>query len=368
MFNAELDVPESLMKSRTDSNGAQRPEPLRSAVGKNPILLNRHPANPILTAADWPYPIHVVFNAGATLLEDGTTLLLCRCEDRRGFSHFCAARSKNGVDGWEIDAEPTLLPDRQNHPEELWGIEDPRITFVPELGEYVIAYTAYGELGPGVAIATTRDFRTFERYGLAMEADDKDACLFPYRIHGKFALVHRPMTEAGGNVWISYSDDLRTWGGSKLLLPARRGGWWDANKIGLSPPVLETERGWLMFYHGVRRHAAGSLYRLGMALFDKENPEKCLRRSQSWIFGPEAPYEINGDVAYAVFPCGFTVGDDGDTLRMYYGAADTSICLATGSIRELLDYLDEDGTELTGIAGLPAEQRQMATALKAAGA
>ncbi|MEA2338778.1 MAG: beta,4-mannooligosaccharide/beta,4-mannosyl-N-acetylglucosamine phosphorylase, partial [Thermoanaerobaculia bacterium] len=88
-------------------------------------LFHRSERNPILSAADWPYPVHTVFNAGATLLADGTTLLLCRVEDRRGLSHLCAARSKDGVTGWVIDAKPTLLPDAENHPEELWGVEDP---------------------------------------------------------------------------------------------------------------------------------------------------------------------------------------------------------------------------------------------------
>jgi predicted GH43/DUF377 family glycosyl hydrolase len=91
-----------------------------------------------------------VFNAGATMLADGTTLLLCRVEDRRGLSHLCAARSRNGVDGWEIDKEPTLMPNPQAYPEEIWGIEDPRITFVPELQQYVVTYTSYSRGGPGV--------------------------------------------------------------------------------------------------------------------------------------------------------------------------------------------------------------------------
>src|SRR5450631_2975324 len=106
------------------------------------VLLERHPKNPILTAADWPYPAHTVFNPGATLLADGTTLLLCRVEDRRGLSHLCAARSVNGVDNWQIDPQPTLVSDPEHFPEELWGIEDPRITFVPELKKYAIVYTA----------------------------------------------------------------------------------------------------------------------------------------------------------------------------------------------------------------------------------
>lgn len=146
-----------------------------------------------------------------------------------------------------------------------------------------------------------------------------------------------------------------------MFLPARRGSWWDANKIGLSPPPIETDRGWLVLYHGVRHHAAGSLYRIGLALFDIDHPEKCLKRCQSWMFGPAADYEITGDVGYAVFPCGYTIGEDGDTLYLYYGAADTSICLATGSIKQMLDWLDKDGTEFIGLAGQLAERIQLAS-------
>jgi len=323
-----------------------------------PDLLKRSPKNPILTAADWPYPVHTVFNPGATRLSDGTTLLLCRAEDRRGISHLCAARSVNGVDGWVIDPEPTFAPDPINHPEELWGIEDPRISYMPDLDEYFIAYTAFGMAGPGVAIASTKDFKTFERFGLVMQADDKDAAIFPRRFNGEYAMIHRPSTDMGAHMWLSLSPDLRNWGGHSVLLPARRGAWWDANKIGLSPPPIETKRGWLVMYHGVRRHAAGSLYRLGLALFDLDNPDICLKRSQSWIFGPEAPYEIAGDVGYAVFPCGYTVAEDGDTIHFYYGAADTCICMATASITELLDWLDKDGTEYMGVAGQQAERGQ----------
>lgn len=307
-------------------------------------LFHRHSDNPILKARDWPYPAHAVFNAGATRLHDGTTLLLCRVEDRTGLSHLCAARSADGVTGWVIDAEPTLRSDPDRHPEELWGVEDPRITFVEEIGKYAIAYTAFGKGGPGVSLALTEDFVKFERCGLVMQPDDKDAALLPRRIGGMFALVHRPIADSGAHVWISYSPDLRSWGGHRMMLQARRGGWWDANKVGLSPPLIETERGWLMLYHGVRHTAAGALYRLGVALFDLEQPAQLLLRGNEWIFGPEAPYETHGDVANVAFPCGYTIGNDRDTINLYYGAADTSLALATGSIREILAWLNEHGT------------------------
>lgn len=300
--------------------------------------------NPILSTSIWPYRVNSVFNPGATLLADGTTLLLCRVEDRRGISHLCAARSANGVDNWQIDSQPTFLSDPINHPEELWGVEDPRITYVPELNRYAVVYTAYSHEGPGVAMALTDDFINFERYGFLMSPDDKDACLFPRRINGRWAMIHRPLTHLASNItahiWISYSDDLRMWGNPKVMLEARSGAWWDSNKIGLSPPVIETPQGWLMIYHGVKLNAAGAIYRLGLALFDLEDPEKCIKRGDEWFYAPEESYERHGDVDNVVFPCGYTIAPDGDTINLYYGAADTCIAMATGSISAMLEWLE----------------------------
>jgi predicted GH43/DUF377 family glycosyl hydrolase len=305
-------------------------------------LFRRHKKNPILTADNWPYPVNSVFNAGATLLQDGTTLLLCRVEDRRGLSHLCAARSVNGRDSWQIDQQPTLLPDPDNYPEELWGIEDPRITFVPELKKYAIVFTAFTRDGPGVALALTEDFKKFERFGVIMPPEDKDAALLPYRIDGNWAMIHRPVSAPRAHMWISFSPDLKNWGKHILMMDARRGAWWDANKIGLSPPPIETPEGWLVIYHGVKQTCSGCIYRLGLALFDLKKPEILIKRSSEWIFSPQEPYELNGDVGNVVFPCGYTICPDGDTINLYYGAADTSIALATGSIKEMLEWLEKD--------------------------
>lgn len=327
------------------------PHPLESVTHFDGPLFTRSAGNPILSRSDWPYPINSVFNAGAVQLSSGDTLLLCRVEDRRGLSHLCAARSANGIDGWRIDAEPTLAANPREYPEEIWGLEDPRITYVPELQQYAVAYTSFARGGPGVSLALTSDFKTFERYGVIMPPEDKDAALLPRRIGGFWALIHRPVTPTGAHMWISYSPDLRHWGSHKVILEARRGGWWDANKIGLCSPPIETPRGWLMLYHGVRRTAAGSIYRLGLALFDLDRPDVCLQRGDSWMFGPEAPYERNGDVHDVVFPCGQIIDADGDTIRLYYGAADSCVAMATGSIVALLAWLDKhsspgDGTAL----------------------
>lgn len=322
-----------------ESAGPAALEPAKAKACVDQPLFTRYAGNPILDRERWPYPINSVFNAGAVRLADGDTLLLCRVEDRRGLSHLCAARSSNGFDGWRIDPRPTLMANPEKYPEEIWGIEDPRITYVPELEQYAVAYTSFARGGPGVSLALTRDFREFERLGVVMPPEDKDAALLPRRIDGSWALIHRPVTTLGAHMWISYSTDLRNWGSHKIMLEARRGGWWDANKIGLCSPPIETAKGWLTIYHGVRQTASGCIYRLGLALFDLEHPETCLQRGDSWMFGPEASYERGGDVQDVVFPCGQTIGADGDTIHLYYGAADSSVALATGSIRCLLSWL-----------------------------
>jgi predicted GH43/DUF377 family glycosyl hydrolase len=143
------------------------------------ILFERYEGNPVLTAEHWPYAANSVFNPGVTRLPSGETLLLCRVEDRRGHSHLHAARSPNGIDGWALGEEPTFAPNPEDHPEELWGIEDPRITFVEELGSYAVAYTAFGWGGPGVSLALTRDFVRFERLGLVFPRMTRTQRCFP---------------------------------------------------------------------------------------------------------------------------------------------------------------------------------------------
>jgi predicted GH43/DUF377 family glycosyl hydrolase len=304
-------------------------------------LFERHAKNPILTAADWPHTVNTVFNPGAVRLPDGTTLLLCRVEDRRGLSSLWAARSSNGVDGWQIDPEPTFPPMPAEQSSETWGVEDARIVWLDELHKYAITYTAFSRVGPAVGLALTEDFVKFERFGPLTPPVDKDATLLPRRFNGHWLLIHRPETGLHSSIWLSESPDLIHWGRHQLLMEPRLGAWWDAQRIGLGPPLIETEQGWLMLYHGTHQTAAGSLYRMGAALMDRANPVRCLRRSDEWLFGPAESYERAGDVSDVVFPCGCTICDDGDTLNLYYGAADTAIGLATARVSEILHWLEQ---------------------------
>lgn len=303
------------------------------------VLFKRYKNNPILTPSMWPYKVNSVFNAGATIY-DNKVLLLVRVEDMRGFSHLCKATSKDGYTNWVIDKEPTMLPKIKEFPEEMYGIEDPRIVKLEDDKTYAVAYTAYSEGGPLVSLATTEDFKTFRRYGVVRTPDDKDASLFPRKFGNRWVLIHRPSPthySLGAHIWISYSPDLKHWGDSTIVLPARRGSWWDAYKVGLGPQPIETSEGWLIIYHGVKTTASGSIYRLGLALLDLDDPSKVIKRCDDWVFGPSEIYERVGDVADVTFPCGAVVNKD--DLIMYYGAADTTIAVATASLKEVLKYI-----------------------------
>jgi beta-1,2-mannobiose phosphorylase / 1,2-beta-oligomannan phosphorylase len=302
-------------------------------------LFHRHPANPILTAAEWPYPVNTVFNPAAARLDDGTTVLLARVEGLTGVSHLAVARSADGIGDWEVDPVP-LLEAAEGVESEKWGFEDARVVFAPELGRWVITCTAYGPAGPAVFLATTEDFRAVERIGIVRQPDDKNAALLPDRIDGKWILFHRPKTEFGGSraeILLSRSPDLVSWSAPEQVLQPREGAWWDSLRIGIGPPPLRTEHGWLLIYHGVKETVAGGIYRVGLALAALDEPARVLHRLPEWVLGPLDGCERSGDVPNVVFPCGLVHDRGSGEVRLYYGAADTSICVATAQLDELVD-------------------------------
>jgi beta-1,2-mannobiose phosphorylase / 1,2-beta-oligomannan phosphorylase len=301
-------------------------------------LFLRHPANPILTAADWPATVNAVFNPAA-VEADGETVILARVEDRTGISHLTVARSPNGVGGWQVAPEPLLAPLAGNE-DEQWGFEDARVVWVAELGRFVITCTAYGPLGPAVFLATTEDFKSVERIGIVVSPEDKNAALLPVRVDGKWILFHRPTSgfaASSPGISLSRSSDLRSWSPPEVVMQPREGAWWDSLRIGIGPPLLETEHGWLLVYHGVKETVGGAIYRVGLALLDLDEPTRVLRRTSSWVLSPHEPYERQGDVPNALFPCGLVHDARSGELRLYYGAADTSICLATAALDEVLE-------------------------------
>lgn len=299
-------------------------------------LFKRYEGNPVLTPDMWPYPANAVMNPGAIKF-NGETLLLVRVEDMRGFSHLTVARSKNGFTDWKIDGSPTMRA-KQDSSEERWGLEDPRIIWLEEQKQFAITYTSFSEGGPVVSLSITKNFKSFARLGVLLPPEDKDACLFPRRFKGRFALIHRPVVRGEAHIWLSFSPDLKHWGDHMTLIMTRTA-YWDCHRVGLACQPIETPQGWLMFYHGVRSTTAGAIYRLGLALLDLDEPWKVIRRSEEWILGPKETYERVGDVGGVIFPTGITVSMETDELHLYYGAADCTVAVATAKLSEVLDYI-----------------------------
>lgn len=310
------------------------PDLLRQAKAHD--LFERYEGNPILTADDWPYATNAVFNPAAAKLNN-ETLLLIRVEDMRGFSHLTVARSADGFTNWDIDSTPTMLAD-QNSREEKWGLEDARIVWLEEQKQFAVTYVSFSEGGPVVSLAITKNFKTFARLGALLPPEDKDACLFPRRFNGRFALIHRPIVRGEAHMWISFSPDLKHWGDHRPLIKTRHA-YWDGDRVGLACQPIETPQGWLLFYHGVRNTTAGAIYRMGLALLDLNSPWKVLRRGDEWILGPSAIYERIGDVSDVVFPNGAIVQKETDQIHLYYGAADSSIAVATAKLSDCIDYI-----------------------------
>ncbi len=295
-------------------------------------LLHRYEGNPIIELEDVPFKCNTVFNAAATRYND-EYLLLLRVENLQGRSVFVLAHGSDGYH-FTVDDFPVMWPVESGPMAryENRGVEDPRITHMD--GVYYIVYTAYGDFGPTVALATTTDFQTFERHGLINMPPSKNSALFPKKIGGRYCRFDRPPGGGGGSIWISYSEDLKYWGDHQVVM-APRSGHWDCTRIGAGAPPIETSHGWLEIYHGVKGTSSGPIYRLGVVLLDLDDPSKVLGRTLIPVLTPREIYERVGDIGNVVFSCGVIPEDDG-TIKVYYGAADTCICVSIGRIEELL--------------------------------
>jgi len=323
------------------------------------MKLTRYQHNPILKpdpTEDWESG--AVFNCGAAIGPDGLIYLLYRAVPKgytkkpggQGYENYISsigcAFSQDGVHFTRFERPVIELTEDY----ERFGCEDPRVTGLDVQGKtiYLITYTAlfapaFSSYGNRVALASTEDFRLFHKHGVVIpELEDKDAVIFPKPIKGKIAMLHRITP----NIQIVYFDDLEQlmhpqedfWSKYRASLDdstvMRPQFEWEAKKIGAGAPPIKTEEGWLLIYHGKDDE---NVYRAGAALLDLEDPSKVIARSPEPILEPEEEYERVGDTPNVVFPEGAIVM--GDTLYLYYGAADTCCCLATARLGELLDYL-----------------------------
>lgn len=293
------------------------------------MKLERLSPDPILTPRKGvPWEKDAVFNCAA-VYHDGTFHLLYRAVAHNPGDHNRSsigyAWSRDGIHFDRLD-EPVLSPGEV--PDEAQGVEDPRVT---RLGDtFTMLYTAYDATHTNVAMASSRDLKTWAREGIIIPHElfgsNKDAALFPEPIGGRYCTLHRPPPD----IYIAYSDDLHTWTDHQRVMSPELP--WEAHKIGGGAPPIRTEAGWLEVYHGVD---ANSVYRLGLVLLDLEDPSKVVKRQPEPILEPETDWELFGDVPNVVFACGAVLL--GAELWVYYGAADTVIGVAKGDVGEFLE-------------------------------
>ncbi len=238
-------------------------------------------------------------------------------------------------DGRSVN-EVTAITFRPQGEDEEYGVEDPRITLLD--GRFYFTYVVVSRHGPATALASTTDFCSFERHGVIFCPENKDVVLFPERIHGSYAALHRPVCGTRftrPEMWVARSLDLIHWGvHSPLRLSGRA---WQSGRVGAGPPPIRVTDGWLAIYHGNQQPKTpgevGTYYG-GALLFDANDPTKILRQSTVPFFSPEVDFEVNGFVPNVVFPTGLV--RDGDLLLVYYGAADQVTAVAEFSLRDLL--------------------------------
>ncbi len=309
-------------------------------------VLRKYKGNPIITPGDMPFACETVYNAGAAMFR-GKHVLLLRCGRHDGRSVWGLAMSEDGY-RFKVHPEPVFSRATEGvfkGPENK-GVEDPRVTQIGDT--YYIFYSCYSSRGFQIGLARTKDFLSIERVALTTAPDYRNSVLFPEKIDGQYVRFERPnFTSCGGpGIWISYSPDLIHWGNQQVVMLPDKHDIWQDHKVGPGAPPIRTPRGWLNIYHATTVTMSGQIYRLGCAVHDLKDPRKIIGRTHRFILAPEAIHERVGYVSNVVFTCGAIPSADG-TIKVYYGGADTVMCVATGKIDDLVDLALEDGPDHT---------------------
>ncbi len=303
----------------------------------------RAPENPILLAQGDGFEGHNVFNPAAIDI-NGSIYILYRAMDTKNTSTIGLAISRDGVSIDERLSEPIYVPRadfemKHGTPTGNSGCEDPRIVRIGDT--LYLTYTAYdGVRVPAGAVSSISvdDFlaRRFDKWSTPLlltpdGVDDKDLALLPEKIDGNFLLYHRINNQICADLLPDLTSGKRVSRCIDVIGPRR--GMWDGEKVGSAAPPIKVGNNWLMIYHGVSRHAE---YRLGLVLLDSSGTS-ILARTADPVFEPLEAYEKVGEIANVVFSCGAVVR--GDTLFLYYGAADAVVGVATASLAHILDAL-----------------------------
>lgn len=299
-------------------------------------IMWRYEENPVIGRYDQA-TANSIFNSAVVPFGEGFAGVF-RCDNRRVQMNIFAGFSDDGLK-WRINDEPIRFEAGNTQMLQSDYKYDPRVTWIDD--RYWITW-CNGYHGPTIGVGYTFDFKTFYQCENALLPFNRNGVLFPEKINGLYALLSRPSDNghtAFGNIYISYSPDMKYWGGHRWVMdpmPFEESAW-QCTKVGAGSVPFLTEEGWLMFYHGVITTCNGFRYAMGAAILDKDDPSKVLYRSKEYLLSPAAPYETAGDVPNVVFPCAAL--REGDKVAVYYGAADTVTCLAFGRVSEIIDFL-----------------------------
>ena len=299
----------------------------------------RSSRNPIV-ARDHIPRANSIFNSAVVPFVDGFAGVF-RVDDRERVMNIHVGRSGDGIE-WELDHRPIdFVPadDRTREIQETFTFAyDPRVTWIED--RYYVTW-CNGYHGPTIGVAYTHDFETFHQLDNAFLPFNRNGVLFPRRIGDRYAMLSRPSDDghtAFGEIYYSESPDLVHWGRHRhVMSPVPL--TWQSTKIGAGPTPIETAEGWLVLYHGVLTSCNGFVYSMGAALLDLAEPWKVTARGRDYLLSPQVLYEQVGDVPNVVFPCAALVDRDQDRVSIYYGGADTVVCLAHGYLSEIVDFV-----------------------------
>jgi len=296
----------------------------------------RYSANPVIPRDLIPSS-NSIFNS-AVVPHKGRFAGVFRCDDKRRRMRLHTGRSKDGIN-WQIEEEPIRLsckiPELQDF---VYGY-DPRVCWIDD--RYYVQWCNWYH-GPTIGLAWTKDFRTYHQLENAFLPYNRDGVLFPRKIGRNYAMLSRPSDQGHtpfGDVYYSESPDLTYWGKHRYVMGTKGG--WQSTKIGTGPVPIETTEGWLTIYHGVLTSCNGFWYSAGVALLDLDEPWKVIARASRYIIAPWEPYECVGDVPNVVFPCAALCDAPSGRMAIYYGGADTVVCLAFAYAQELIDFAKE---------------------------
>lgn len=256
-----------------------------------------------------------------------------------GIAKLYVGHSKDAVN-FEIDNEPIHFVDEEGKPCDSNWQYDPRVIKVEDK-YYVVWCDEFANMA-ALGVAITQDFKTFVKVKRPFLPFNRNGVLFPKKINGYYAMLNRPSDGHHtnfGDIYISYSPDMKFWGMHDCV--AKRGGaeWWRAIKIGAGPVPIETDEGWLIFTHGVGDCCNGYIYSIGAMVLDKDDPSKVKYDCSPYLLTPEAPYETTGFTNNVVFPTCCLYDKETGRIAIYYGAADTYTCLAFTTIDIVMDYI-----------------------------